>query len=52
MSATMTLEEAKTVAINVLGNLIHYPKTKRTYYNDDLTTVAIALIKAQNDSQK
>lgn len=44
----MTLEEAKTVADSVLSNLIHYPRKKHFFKSDDVTTIAIALIKAQN----
>jgi hypothetical protein len=48
-----TFEQAKVAASKVLENLIHYPtgKTrKRTHYNDDVKTVAIALMKAQNEA--
>lgn len=48
----MTLEQAKEAAALVLSNLVHYPKVRRMYYPDDLTTVAIALMKAQNESTK
>lgn len=41
-----TLEDAKLDAAKILQNLVHYPKQKRTFYSDDVTTIAIALVKA------
>lgn len=48
MGNKLTLEQAKVVAAKVLGNLIHYPRQKRGFYTDDVTTVAIALVEAQS----
>lgn len=43
-----TLEEGKIEAAKILANLIHYPVKRRQHYPDDVTTIAIALVKASS----
>ena len=48
----LTLETAKVAAAAILGNLLHYPVKKKSYYQDDLIAVTATLMLVQINARR